>query len=203
MIYHTTAWRALHCAGCVPALDTGSEVVPAPKAGGDLAAAAALVGALLSTGVADLDSWLSPPQRAERLAFATLLSSRLEPASQFTTWLEPRGFREFRKVRVCACVHTRVRAPCGPCTPPPKKPSTPPSPPPPLPGRHKRLEKPNKCRMPFPSPFLPALPYCPCQAAYGGLPFPLCYAVPWSARSDMARQLGGLEGSKVRHYHRL
>lgn len=56
--------------------------------------------ALARSGVADLDGWLAPPQRAELLAFATLISAKLDAATQYTTWLEKRGFGEFRKVRV-------------------------------------------------------------------------------------------------------
>jgi hypothetical protein len=55
----------------------------------------------LQAGVADLDAWLNPSQRAEVLAFVTLLSAKLDVATHYTMWLEARGFREFRKVRVC------------------------------------------------------------------------------------------------------
>lgn len=48
--------------------------------------------------VANLDSWLSPAQKAEQLAFVTLVTTALDVATQYTTWLEQRGFREFRKV---------------------------------------------------------------------------------------------------------
>jgi hypothetical protein len=86
-------------AGVIPALDLGSDV-PAASEAGDLAAARAIIAALASSGAADLDGWLSPPQRAELLAFATLLQSKLDVATHYTTWIEKRGFGEFRKVRL-------------------------------------------------------------------------------------------------------
>ncbi|KAF8054985.1 MTX1 [Scenedesmus sp. PABB004] len=82
--------------GVVPALDTGSEVAAASEAG-DLGAARAIIALLARTGLADLDAWLSPAQRAELLAFTALLQAKLDPATHYTTWLERRGFREFRK----------------------------------------------------------------------------------------------------------
>jgi hypothetical protein len=72
-----------------------------PGSGGrdDLAAARAITAALASSGLADLDAWLSPAQRAEVLAWGALTAQALDAATQFTTWCEARGFREFRKVR--------------------------------------------------------------------------------------------------------
>lgn len=82
----------------IPALDLGSEV-PAASEAGDLAAARAIIAALAASGAGDLDAWLAPPQRAELLAFATLLQAKLDTATHYTTWIEKRGFGEFRKVR--------------------------------------------------------------------------------------------------------
>lgn len=82
--------------GVIPALDLGSEV-PAASEAGDLAAARAIIAALAASGAGDLDAWLAPPQRAELLAFATLLQAKLDTATHYTTWIEKRGFGEFRK----------------------------------------------------------------------------------------------------------
>jgi hypothetical protein len=84
-------------AGVIPAVDTGSDV-PAAAELGDLAAARAILAALAKSNVANLDSWLSPAQKAEQLAFVTLVTTKLDAATHFTMWLEARGFREFRKV---------------------------------------------------------------------------------------------------------
>eukprot|EP00879_Flechtneria_rotunda_P027958 GHRR01030027.1.p1 GENE.GHRR01030027.1~~GHRR01030027.1.p1 ORF type:complete len:290 (+),score=92.71 GHRR01030027.1:192-1061(+) len=82
--------------GVIPALDTGSEV-PAASDAGDLAAARAIIAHLAKSGLADLDAKLSPPQRAELLAFTSLVQSTLDIATHYTTWVEQRGYREFRK----------------------------------------------------------------------------------------------------------
>jgi hypothetical protein len=84
-------------AGVIPAVDTGSDI-PAATELGDLAAAAAILAALAKSNVAQLDTWLSPAQKAEQLAFVTLITAKLDVATQYSTWLEGRGFREFRKV---------------------------------------------------------------------------------------------------------
>lgn len=87
----------MHTTGVIPAVDTGSDI-PAAAELGDLAAAAAILAALAKANIAHLDSWLSPAQKAELLAFSTLINSKLDVATHYTTWLEQRGFREFRKV---------------------------------------------------------------------------------------------------------
>lgn len=84
--------------GVIPAVDTGSDI-PAAAELGDLAAARAITAALAKAGVVNLDAWLSPAQKAEQLAFITLVTSKLDVATHYTTWLEARGFREFRKVK--------------------------------------------------------------------------------------------------------
>lgn len=96
--------------GVIPAVDTGSDI-PAAAELGDLAAARAITAALAKAGVVNLDAWLSPAQKAEQLAFITLVTSKLDVATHYTTWLEARGFREFRKVKSrsssCICVWGR------------------------------------------------------------------------------------------------
>lgn len=82
--------------GVIPAVDTGSDI-PAATELGDLAAARAILAALAKSNTVNLDAGLSPAQRAELLAFVTLVTARLDVATHYTTWLEPRGFREFRK----------------------------------------------------------------------------------------------------------
>jgi hypothetical protein len=89
-------------AGVIPALDLGSDVAAATDAG-DLAAARAIIAALAASGAGDLDGWLAAPQRAELLAFATLLQAKLDVATHYTTWIEKRGYGEFRKVRPRHC----------------------------------------------------------------------------------------------------
>lgn len=84
--------------GVIPAVDTGSDI-PAAAELGDLAAACAITAALAKAGVVNLDAWLSPAQKAEQLAFVTLVTTKLDVATHYTTWLEARGFREFRKVK--------------------------------------------------------------------------------------------------------
>ncbi len=50
--------------------------------------------------VHDLDHDLTAAQRAELLAFSTMVEARLDVATTFTTWCEPHGFKEFKKVRL-------------------------------------------------------------------------------------------------------
>jgi hypothetical protein len=97
---HSLHAAAAHCvmpAGVIPALDLGSDVAAATDPG-DLAAARAIIAALAASGAGDLDGWLAAPQRAELLAFATLLQAKLDVATHYTTWIESRGYGEFRKV---------------------------------------------------------------------------------------------------------
>eukprot|EP00775_Hariotina_reticulata_P011273 gene11272-11423_t len=109
--------------GVIPAVDTGTDV-PAAAEAGDLAAARAIIAALSKSSgpsagpLVDLDAALSPAQRAELLAFTALLSSKLDVATNYTTWIEKRGYREFRKayqeaVEVLAAVADRLRASSG------------------------------------------------------------------------------------------
>jgi hypothetical protein len=157
----------------------------------------------LQAGVADLDAWLNPSQRAEVLAFVTLLSAKLDVATHYTMWLEARGFGEFRKVRACVLGGGTKGGPhlvlqlqivgyvthgiaytlfmhCG-------------SPVSPTFSSSYNL-------FAFAShPPPPAAPRPRVQAAYDSvLPFPLSYIVPWSQRSEMRRLLGHIDGFKVR-----
>lgn len=202
----------------IPALDTGSDI-PAATELGDLAAARAIMTALAkATNVAAaLDVWLSPAQKAEQLAFVTLVTSKLDVATHYTTWLEARGFREFRKVRwrVCVCVggqsgaflgseaegvlrcaerpYKGLLVVCGTaCTHNTTQPAT------------HTLAHTQPVTMPIasypPRLFLHCTPPTTNiqQAAYGSqLPFPLSYIVPWSQRSEMRRLLGHVDGFKV------
>ena len=84
--------------GALPALELGTEL----HGGGaptDLAAARAVLAALRKArgGALDLDARLQPAQRAEAAAFALMVETRLEPATLWTTWLEARGYDEFRR----------------------------------------------------------------------------------------------------------
>lgn len=48
----------------------------------------------------DLDSHLSSAQRAEILAWCSLVENRLDVATNFTCWVESRGYLEYCKARV-------------------------------------------------------------------------------------------------------
>jgi hypothetical protein len=95
-------------AGIIPAVDTGTDV-PAAAEAGDLAAARAIIAAMSkppepsAAALVDLDAALSPAQRAELLAFTALITAKLDVATNYTTWVEKRGYREFRKVCKACC----------------------------------------------------------------------------------------------------
>lgn len=48
--------------------------------------------------IRDLDASLSLGQRADLLAFSSLVETRLDVATTLTTWVEARGFSEYKKV---------------------------------------------------------------------------------------------------------
>ena len=79
--------------GVTPSLEHRGELVDAPPSSptAPADAAAAIIEYARAAG-ADLDAWLSPPQRAEAAAFACLARAGLEPASAFTTWCEPASY---------------------------------------------------------------------------------------------------------------
>ena len=76
-------------------------MVPLTKnkpSGGDESRVASLCVDFCRRHAQDLDSFLSPAQKAELLAFKVLIQTRLEVAALFSAWLEPSGFNEMRKV---------------------------------------------------------------------------------------------------------
>jgi hypothetical protein len=91
---HDCASGSASPTGQVPALDTSEDLVGAdagaPPAD-DLAAAKAQLAYLRRTAV-DLDRWLSASQRAEALAFAALIETKLQPALVYSTWCEPAAY---------------------------------------------------------------------------------------------------------------
>ncbi|GFR41093.1 hypothetical protein Agub_g1737 [Astrephomene gubernaculifera] len=80
--------------GQLPALEREAYISPAES---DEFASAASVIAYAKKHVRDLDSHLSLGQRADLLAFTTLVESRLNVATTLTTWCEARGFAEIKK----------------------------------------------------------------------------------------------------------
>ncbi|KAI8477124.1 MAG: hypothetical protein J3K34DRAFT_399456 [Monoraphidium minutum] len=84
--------------GVLPALELSADL-----AGGaqptDLAAARGVIAALRKSGrpALDLDGALQPAQRAEAAAFSLMVAQQLDPATLWTSWVEARGFQEFRK----------------------------------------------------------------------------------------------------------
>jgi Outer mitochondrial membrane transport complex protein len=83
--------------GQLPALDHGEVLVP-NDGSCDFEAAKAIIAHLQATTV-DLDAALTPAQRAELVAFHSLLTEKLEPATVFTTWCEDHSFKQFTSVR--------------------------------------------------------------------------------------------------------
>jgi hypothetical protein len=154
--------------GALPGLELGTDLAGAVQPT-DLAAARSILQHLRKSGQAglDLDAALEPAQRAEVAAFGLLVQSRLEPATLWTTWLERRGFQEFRKVRWGLLDHG-LTVQCG-C--------------------RCQLRPTQRCRR---CPFSPTPPR---QAAFDSLPFPLNWFVPWSARREMRRQLAAVDGA--------
>lgn len=82
-------------AGQLPALEINTDISQA--ADSEFAAARAVI-AFAKKHLKDLDSHLSPSQRAELLAFSSLVESRLDLASTYSTWFESKGFAELKKV---------------------------------------------------------------------------------------------------------
>jgi hypothetical protein len=58
--------------------------------------------------VRDLDHHLSPAQRAELLAFATLVQSKLDAAAEFSIWMEAKGYQAYAKVCCARTIHMRM-----------------------------------------------------------------------------------------------
>jgi len=85
--------------GALPALELAADLAGASQTT-DLAAARAILQHLRKAGQAalDVDARLDPAQRAEVVAFGLMVQSQLEPATLWSTWLEKRGFQEFRQV---------------------------------------------------------------------------------------------------------
>jgi hypothetical protein len=49
--------------------------------------------------ITDLDQHLNAAQRAELLAYRTLIHTNLETATLFSAWCEPTGYNEMKKVK--------------------------------------------------------------------------------------------------------
>eukprot|EP00877_Chromochloris_zofingiensis_P010751 jgi/Chrzof1/592/Cz01g21160.t1 len=90
---HTSA--SASPAGVLPALEQASEIAPSQQPD-DLAAAQAIIEHLKQHDL-NIDTSLTAAQRADAMAFANLIHGKLDPATQYTTWCETRGFKEFRK----------------------------------------------------------------------------------------------------------
>jgi hypothetical protein len=82
--------------GVIPAVEKDSDII-APSEPNDLAAARAILSQLAASGL-DLDAQLTAAERADASAYRQYIQATLEPATQYTTWVESRGFKEFRKV---------------------------------------------------------------------------------------------------------
>ncbi|GIL73226.1 hypothetical protein Vretimale_4833 [Volvox reticuliferus] len=80
--------------GQLPALERGAYI--SPGASDEFASAAAVI-AYAKKHIKDLDAHLSLSQRADLLAFANLIESRLNVATNVTMWCEGRGFSELKK----------------------------------------------------------------------------------------------------------
>ena len=96
--------------GVIPAVEKDSDII-APSEPNDLAAARAILLQLAASGL-DLDAQLTAAEKADALAYKQYIQSNLEPATQYTTWVESRGFKEFRKVPapLLTCTMTYVLA---------------------------------------------------------------------------------------------
>lgn len=79
--------------GQLPALEHGSDI--SIGSGSDFAAVPAFLE--VARKARDLDSHLSAAQRAELLAFTTLVNDKLNTATTYSTWVEPAGFAAFRQ----------------------------------------------------------------------------------------------------------
>ncbi|GLC44359.1 hypothetical protein PLESTB_000477700 [Pleodorina starrii] len=80
--------------GQLPALERDAYI--SPGASDEFSSAAAVV-AYAKKHIKDLDAHLSLGQRADQLAFTTLIESRLNVATNMTMWCESRGFNELKK----------------------------------------------------------------------------------------------------------
>ncbi|PNW85250.1 hypothetical protein CHLRE_03g177900v5 [Chlamydomonas reinhardtii] len=80
--------------GQLPALERDAFISPAEP---DEFAAAGAVLAYAKKHIKDLDAPLSLAQRADLLAFTSLVENRLNVATLMTCWCEPRGFAEMKK----------------------------------------------------------------------------------------------------------
>lgn len=87
--------------GQVPAVESAEDLVSAEAgatAADEFAAARAVMAYLRKH--ANLDAGLSAQQRAELLAFATLVETKLQPAILYSTWCEPAAYSQYTRVGV-------------------------------------------------------------------------------------------------------
>ena len=89
---HTHTHTHTCCAGTLPALDTGEELIGPP--GSQPGPSARLCLAHLQTRPGALEEALSPSERATCRAFAALIQLHLEPASTYALWCEDESFRQ-------------------------------------------------------------------------------------------------------------
>ncbi|KAG2500018.1 hypothetical protein HYH03_002300 [Edaphochlamys debaryana] len=80
--------------GQLPCLERGSFLLPADS--DEFASSTALI-AYAKKHIRDLDAPLSLGQRADLLAFSTLVETRLNAATTISCWGESRGFSEYKK----------------------------------------------------------------------------------------------------------
>ena len=73
----------------------GAAAAAATEGGGGSGGGAASAAAAASAAI-DLDAPLTPAQRADAAALCALITSRLDPATLATTWLEPGGYAALR-----------------------------------------------------------------------------------------------------------
>ncbi len=92
------AWNSCGVvAGQLPAVEAEGQF--SSKAEGSEFAAARTCIDLARTTVKDLDAQLTTAQRAEVLAFASLLEQRLDTATEYSMWAEPSGYKAHVQVR--------------------------------------------------------------------------------------------------------
>lgn len=102
---HDCQWGSSSPTGQVPALDTeAGDLIGAEDSENVMAefeGARAIISHLQRKHT-NLDARLSPTDRAELLAFSTLINTRLIPALLYTTWCEPEAYSKRTKVAIGA-----------------------------------------------------------------------------------------------------
>eukprot|EP00798_Chlamydomonas_sp_ICE-L_P028886 gene28886-32078_t len=82
--------------GQLPAAEQDAAICDASDGRGEFGAARATI-AFFKKHVHELDDHLSVAQKAEMLAFSSLVESKLEVATEYTCWCDPTGFAELKK----------------------------------------------------------------------------------------------------------